>query len=54
VRVVSPHWPSWKNWNGEREVGDPSDVLKFSGKDLDDYYDSFRYGWKSFETAARL
>jgi hypothetical protein len=26
-------------------------VLKVSGDRLDDYYDTFRYGWKSFETA---
>jgi hypothetical protein len=41
----------------EPRIHDPdheNDVLKVSGEDLDDYYDSFRYGWKSFETARQV
>jgi len=41
----------------ESRVHDPdkeNDVLKVSGEDLDDYYDSARYGAKSWETARKV
>ena len=41
----------------ESRIHDPdkeNDVLKVSGDEIDDYYDSFRYGWKSFETARQV
>jgi len=41
----------------ESRIHDPDkqdDVLKVSGDELDDYYDSARYGWKSFETARQV
>jgi hypothetical protein len=41
----------------ESRIHDPeheNDVLKVHGEDLDDFYDSVRYGYKSFETARQV